>query len=70
MCQHTVSFVTVKKGSNNSCKCLFRLWAGDEPDAEVYQLRKCSKGRDAKLILVEGNEPAFHNFYLSLLRVL
>lgn len=70
MCQHTDSFITVKKGSHNSCKCIFKLWGASEPDVTVYQLRRYGRGKEAKLIMVEGDEMTFHSFYLAFLRVL
>ena len=69
-CQHTDNFITTKRGSSSSCKCIFKLWGGDESDSTVYQLRRYGRGKEAKLILVEGDEMAFHSFYLALLRVL
>jgi hypothetical protein len=56
MCQHTESFVTVKKGGLGSCRCIFKIWSDNETDITVYQLRKCGRtGQRAKLILVEGD---------------
>lgn len=54
MCQHTNSFVTVKKGGQGSCRCFMKFWTGNDIDATVYQLRKYGKGERAKLILIEG----------------
>ena len=36
----------------------------------MYQLRRYGRGKEAKLIMVEGDEMQFHNFYLAFLRVL
>ena len=52
MCQHTDNFVTVKKRSVGSCRCLLKLWGSDETDSVVYQLRRYGRGKEAKLILV------------------
>lgn len=53
-----------------SCQCILKLWGKDEPEATVYQLRRYGRGKEAKLILIEGEEMIFHSFYLSLLRLL
>ena len=70
MCQHTDNFITVKKGSHGGCKCIFKLWGASQPDVTVYQIRRYGRGKEAKLIMVEGDEMAFHSFYLALLRTL
>ena len=53
--QHTDSFVTIKKGNGGSCRCVFKFWGAEDTDATVYQLRKYGRGKEAKLILVEGD---------------
>ena len=55
MCQNTDNFVTVKKGSLSSCKCIIKIWTNNEADSVVYQLRCLNReSKRLKIIMVEG----------------
>lgn len=66
--QDTERFLTMKKDSFNSCKCIIRACFSNEFDSTVYQLKIDRKVRGrAWLILLEGEESSFYKFCNGLL---